>query len=155
MNFFKRFLIAVLTVILAISLVACDERTPQSAEGFTDTMESEGFTVVDSTIFAQTAVTADKVLTALNDNYEIEFYELDCIPTAKDFHQLNKDAFESEDSVSDNSTEINSSNFDYYDMTSDTGFHLSTRIDNTVIYCYTEAEYKEEIIKLVKALGYK
>ncbi len=116
-------------------------------------MEENDFTVVDSTLFAQTAVTANTVLSALNDNYQIEFYDIDCDATAKQFYQLNKTAFE-QDTTAVTTSEKNSDNYDSYYMVTDTDFCLTSRIDNTVIYCYTDVEYKDEILKLVEDLGY-
>ncbi len=155
MKFFKKLLIAVSVVILTITLVACSTKTPLTVEGFTDIMESEGFSVSDATVFSQTVVIADTVMVAMNDYYSIEFYDIDCNKTAYEFFELNKDAFENEDAVPTSTTEQNSSNFDYYDMTSDTGFHLVSRIDNTVVYCYTDEEYKDDVLKLVDTLGYR
>ncbi len=155
MKFFKKLLIAVLAVVLTITLAACGTKTPQTVEGFTDIMESDGFSVNDATVFSQTVVTADTVMVAMNDHFDIEFYEIDCNETATEFFELNKDAFEKEDAIPTSTTEQSSSNFDYYDMTSDTGFHLVSRIDNTVVYCYTDEEYKDDVLKLVDTLGYR
>lgn len=153
MKTFKKLSLFLLVILLCVSLVGCGEKVAKTPEEFNDFMESKDFTVADSTLFAQTVVTAKTVLTALNDNYEIDFYELNCEETSKEFYNLNKEAFKSEDS-SNFSTEVNGSNFDYFEMANDSGFRLTSRIDNTVLYCYTEVEYKDEIIKLVKELGY-
>ncbi len=153
MKTLKKLSLFLLVILLCVSLVGCGEKVAKTPEEFNDFMESKDFTVADSTLFAQTVVTAKTVLTALNDNYEIEFYELNCIETSKEFYNLNKEAFLSEES-SNTTTEITGSNFDYFDMTNDSGFRMTSRIDNTVIYCYTEVEYKDEVIKLVKEFGY-
>ena len=153
MKTFKKLSLFLLVLLLCVSLVGCGEKVAKTPEEFNDFMESKDFTVADSTLFSQTVVTAKTVLTALNDNYEIDFYELNCEETSKEFYNLNKEAFKSEDS-SNFSTEVNGFNFDYFEMANDSGFRLTSRIDNTVLYCYTEVEYKDEIIKLVKELDY-
>lgn len=153
MKTLKKLSLFLLVILLCVSLVGCGEKVAKTPEEFNDFMESKDFSVADSTLFVQTVVTAETALTALNDNYEIDFYELDCNETSKEFYNLNKEAFLNEES-SNTTTEITGSNFDYFDMTNDSGFRMTSRIDNTVIYCYTEAEYKDEVIKLVKELGY-
>ncbi len=153
MKTLKKLSLLLIVILLCVSLVGCGEKVAKTPEEFNDFMESKDFTVADSTLFAQTVVTSKTVLTALNDNYVIEFYELNCNDTSKEFYNLNKEAFLSEES-SNTTTEITGSNFDYFDMTNDSGFRMTSRIDNTVIYCYTEAEYKDEVIKLVKEFGY-
>ncbi len=153
MKTLKKLSLFLLVILLCVSLVGCGEKVAKTPEEFNDFMESKDFTVADSTLFAQTVVTAKTVLTALNDNYEIEFYELNCNDTSKEFYNLNKEAFLNEES-SNTTTEITGSNFDYFDMTNDSGFRMTSRIDNTVIYCYTEVEYKDEVKKLIKEFGY-
>lgn len=153
MKTLKKLSLFLLVILLCVSLVGCSEKVAKTPEEFNDFMESKDFSVSDSTLFVQTVVTAETALTALNDNYEIDFYELDCNETSQEFYLLNKNAFESEENKN-KTTEINGSNFDYYYMSNDSGFRLVSRIDNTVIYCYTEGEYEKEILDIVKELGY-
>lgn len=153
MKTLKKLSLFLLVILLCVSLVGCGEKVAKTPEEFNDFMESKDFSVADSTLFVQTVVTAETALTALNDNYEIDFYELDCNETSQEFYLLNKNAFESEENKN-KTTEINGSNFDYYYMSNDSGFRLVSRIDNTVIYCYTEGEYEKEILDIVKELGY-
>ncbi len=154
MKTYKKFALIILVTILCLSLTACSSKEPLSTDNFKEIMESNDFTVADSTLFVQETVTAKTVLTALGENYEIDFYELDCVDTAKNFFTLNKDAFLSEENLK-NYTELNGSNFNYFELTNDTGFRLVSRIENTVLYCYTDAEYRDDVLKIVKELGYK
>lgn len=154
MKTIKKITLILLITILCLSLTACSAKEPLTTGDFTKIMENNDFTVVDSTLFVQETVTAKTVLTALSDNYEIDFYELDCVDTAKDFFNLNKEAFLSEDS-SEYYAEVNGTNFNYFELTNDTGFRLVSRIENTVLYCYTDTEYEDDILEVVKELGYK
>ncbi|MDO4749127.1 MAG: hypothetical protein Q4A12_08145 [Eubacteriales bacterium] len=155
MKIINKFVAVTLIFIMIVLLTACGNKTPKTADEFTSFMESKGFTVADSTLFAQTIITADTVLTALNDNYEIDFYVLSSDTGASSLFELNKSAFESDGSTVSETTNISSDNYNYYDNISDTGFRLTARVDNTVLYCYTDAEYKDEIIDIITELGYK
>ncbi len=52
------------------------------------------------------------------------------------------------------SNEVTAGNYNYFSFNADGNFHLIARIDNTMVYCETKKEYKDEIIDLVKTLGY-
>lgn len=154
MNKLKKLSLVLLITILCLTLSACGSKEPLTSEKFTEIMESNDFTVVDSTLFVQETVTAETVLTALCDDYQIDFYVLDCDDTSKDFFTLNKEAFSSEENFGDH-IEINGINYNYFEMTNDTGFRLVSRIENTVLYCYTDAEYKSEVLEIAKELSYR
>ncbi len=143
-----------LIVIFCLSLVACGSKTPITADEFKQTMEDKGFTVVDSTLFAQELVTAKSVTTAMCENYSIDFYVLNSAHVANELFSLNVDAFEKDSSSTTHSTIINGSNYDYYDSYTDSDFCVTSRIDDTLIYCYTDQEYKDEILDIIKTLEY-
>ena len=52
-------------------------------------------------------------------------------------------------------TEVRSSNYNYYAFTADGNFHMIARIGNTMLYCESEKENKDDIVEMVKKLGYK
>ncbi|MBR2715330.1 MAG: hypothetical protein IKB73_03885 [Ruminococcus sp.] len=155
MNFTKRIFALFLVVILCVTLVGCNEKTAVTAEQFTEIMESNDFSVVDSTLFAQTVVSSDTVLTALSDEYELDYYKLKNETSAQHLYLLNKEAFTEQMSDTDSTSETNDGNYDYFEGVTDTDFYMTSRIGDTLIYCYTDKEYKDEITTLIKALGYK
>lgn len=156
MKIAKRLAGAMLTVIMIMSLVACSETQAVTSERFTECMDANGFTVYDTTVFSQDLVSAQLVLTALNEEYEINFYEFDCDDTAKELMILNKEAFEN-DATQDSVvvTQTKSDDHEYYHSVNDADFCMTARIDNTVVYCYTDEQYIDEIIAAIKELGYK
>ncbi|MBQ2972659.1 MAG: hypothetical protein IJE16_08990 [Ruminococcus sp.] len=155
MKITKKLSLVLVIILLILSLFGCGAKEAKTPEEFKSFMEGKGFTVVDSTLFAQDIIKADTVLTALGDNYEIDYYELSTQTGASSLFELNKEAFENEETAVNLTTHLSSDNFDYYSLVSDTGFHMTARVDNTVVYCYTDAEYKDEIVELITELGYK
>lgn len=156
MKVVKRLARALIAVIMITSLACCGATQAVTSDSFTECMEANGFAVYDTTIFSQDLVSAELVLTALNDEYEINFYEFDCDDTAKELMTLNKDAFES-DATNESVvvTQTKSDKHEYYHTVNDSDFCMTARIDNTVIYCYTDQQYIDEIMAVVKELGYK
>ena len=69
---------------------------------------------------------------------------------------FNKEAFE-DDATQDSVvvTQTKSDDHEYYHSVNDADFCMTARIDNTVVYCYTDEQYIDEIIDVVEELGYK
>ncbi len=136
-------------------MTACSSKTPQTVSGFTEVMETADFEVQDVTADTETNGLATTVLIAVGENYQIEFYELTDSETGEGVFYNNKQLFTDEHSVTTMSSEVTSGNYDYYAFNADGNFHMIARVDNTMLWCEAAKEYKDEIVELVKTLGYK
>ncbi len=151
----KRLVLFLFCIAIFCSLSGCFSKTPQTVAGFTDFMESAGFEVTDATADTETNGLASAVIIALCENYRIEFYQLVDNETGEAVFYNIKSIFDDEHSIKIMSTQISSGNYNYYAFTADGNFHMIARIDSTMLYCEAGKEYKDEIVKYVKELGYK
>lgn len=148
-------IIFISAVMLMCALCGCSPKTAIDTETFTKTMEAEGFTVTDITNEVETNDVATAVLIAANDNYQIEFYVLTDTDTGEGVFYNNKQLFDDDHSAKMLSSEITSKEHNYYAFNADGNFHMIARVDNTMLWCEAAKEYKDDIVELVKTLGYK
>jgi len=141
---------------IACTLAGCSPRTPTTIEAFTQTMEAEGFTMVDVTATTDTQGLATNVLLAINEDhrYQIELFILADNETGEGMFTYNKSYYDSEYAAKSSVTEIFTNNYNYYAFTAGGQFHVVTRIDNTLLYCDADSAYKDEIVDLIEKLGY-
>jgi len=151
----KIFIALVSVVMLMCMLCGCSAKTAIDAETFTKTMEAENYTVTDVTSDTETNGLATSVLIAANDNYQIEFYVLTDNDTGESVFYNNQNLFDDEHPTKTMSSEVSSGNYNYYAFNADGNFHMIARVDNTMLWCEADKAYKEEIVDLVKKLGYK
>lgn len=147
--------LAACVLLLAGALCGCSSKTAITAADFTQTMETEGFTVMDVTAETETNDLATAVLIAANQNYQIEFYVLTDADTGEGVFYNNRQLFDDDHSVKTLSSEVSSDNANYYAFNADGNFHMISRVDNTMLWCEADQTYREEIVALVEKLGYK
>ena len=147
------FTLCFLTIICC--LTGCSSKTAQTVAGFTEFMEASDFVVQDVTEDTETNGLATTVLIASSGDYQIEFYVLTDNDTGEGVFYNNKQLFDEEHSVKTMSSEITSGNYNYYAFNADDNFHMIARVDNTMLWCEAKKTHKEEILDIVKNLGYK
>lgn len=147
-------LVALATMMFMLAgLTACSNRTPVSVDDFDATMEEKGFEIVDATgQIAPDSITA--ISLAMNDNYQIEFYEMVDDATATAIYAENKAIFESYAVGSSATLSKNIMNYAYYSVTNSGTYYALAKIENTMIYVVADVEYKDEISEILKELGY-
>lgn len=148
-------LIACITMIVtAILMTGCGNKEAISSSEFKSIMGSKGYDVQDATSQFSAYDYVKQVYIALNDEYQIEFYELSDEDKAVSFFETNKTIFE--DSKSSTSSQVSTSigNHSKYALSSDESYKVVSRIDNTVIYLNVDEEYKDEVKDLLEDLGY-
>ena len=86
--------------------------------------------------------------------YQIEFYELNTEQDAISSYNINKSKFEAKKSSTSTYTEVALGNNSKYTLTSNGQYMVVSRIENTFIYVHVDEEYKDEVKKILKELGY-
>ena len=148
----KLVVLTVLTITLA-GLTACSNRTPVSVSDFNEIMEEKGFEIVDATgQVAPESITAISI--AVNEDYQIELYEMVSDATATAVFAENKDIFEGYAEGSSLTLSKSIMNYSYYSVTNDGTYYALSKVGNTMIYVVADAEYKDEISDILKELGY-
>ncbi|MBQ7781890.1 MAG: hypothetical protein IJ405_07705 [Lachnospiraceae bacterium] len=144
----------VMMVIMLVGLTACTKKTAISVNEFNDIMESKGCTIVDATgQLVPESIPA--ISLALSDEWQIEFYEFVDNDTAAAVFQENKIIFErAADSGASAEITKNIMNYSYYSASTSSTFYMLAQIDNTMLYVEADVAYKDEIVEIVKELGY-
>jgi hypothetical protein len=148
----KRTFALILTLVIILSCAGCAEKTPQTLDGFTAIMEQAGFEVTDITDEYDTNGIEVTILLADNGDYWIEFYEFEKSSDAVRIYANTQAIAEKMNPNSHISVSMGS--FGKYEYNVDTLFGYIARIENTMICCETDAEYKGEIKSLIETLGY-
>ena len=145
-----------LAVLLLLTLLTgCGDKTPQTAEGFTEIMEAADFIVQDVAADTETGGTVTTLLIAEGENYELQFGEFTDSESCKEIYNQSRQAFNEENPVRTMSLETSMGNYNYYAFTAGGEFHLVARIDNTMLYCVADVAYRSEIIDFAETLGYR
>ena len=143
-------------MIILVLLTGCalKQKEPIDDEIFSRVMTNEGFKVVDvEQQFEQYGYFEDSYV-ATNNNYQIEFYELENEKNAIEFYNTNKSIFESQKSAVDVYSSIDLKNINKYTSTTDNEYKVISRIDDTVIYLKVDKKYKDEVNHILSKLGY-
>ncbi len=154
MKRFHKFAALAMMMVMLVGLTACSKKTAISVEEFNDILESKGCTIEDATgQLAPESITA--ISLALSDDYQIEFYEFVDNETATAVFLENKTIFEGH-TGSGASAEItkNIMNYSYYSVSTSSTFYMLAQIDNTMLFVEADVAYKDEIVEIVKELGY-
>lgn len=137
----------------AFLLTACGSQKAITGDDFLDKMEAKGYEVFD----ISDQYSADIIYQALiaqKDDYQIEFYDLMSTDDAISAFDYNKSDFESLQGAYTKNTNVEFKNGARYTLTIDGSYKLISRIDNTFIYLDIPEEYKNEVVKVLKELGY-
>lgn len=144
-----------LIVVVMLTLGACGQkRTPQSPRSFQELMTEFGYEVYDATTNTDTGGITDSVLLAIDENYTIEYYGFIDENSAKSTFTSNEQIFENENTTKYMVKEMSFNDYEHYSYSSDNNFYLLSRINNTMLYCVADKEYKDDILEAVEVLGY-
>lgn len=120
-------------------------------------MEKLGYNVEDLSMMYEND---DKIDTYLqcrdkSNKYQLDFYVLDTDKHAKKYYQTLRDMLDKEAEGVEGKTETNKKN--YYKFVIEVNVNYSAVINskNTVIYFNSTQKNKEDIVKLLKKLGYR
>lgn len=152
----RKVIVGVLLIIMMVVLVGCGERKARTAENFKTNMVNHGYTVQDETYLFSYAGYVEKAYIAKDSSlkYQIEFYELSDIESAKYFYNYNKEIFETSKTSASMYKSVNVANYEKYTLQTDGKYKVISRIDNTVIYLDVDSQYKNAVDDVLEGLGY-
>ncbi len=150
-----RIIITISAVIMAVVLLcSCSSKMAKTAQEFTDFAENNGFTVSDITEETETNGLVKTMLLANCEDYQLEFSVLNDSDTAESVFYGNMDNLNSEVSVKTFTKQVESSNYNYYEFVSDDMFYVVSRVEDTMLLCVADKEFKDDILEDIKQLGY-
>lgn len=138
---------------ILLTLTGCGDKTATSTSDFTSTMEGKDFTVQDATDQFEKDV-VEEVTIALNENYQIEFYNTPDESKAISAFNHNKGTFESASSSGKVETNVSIGNHSKYTLKSGGQYMVISRIDDTFIYLNVDEKYESEIDDILDDLDY-
>ncbi len=149
----KRIILLLLLIPMVIILTGCDKKALTTDE-FIRIMNEKEYKIEDITKKYEDEPKLKKVIIASNNNYQIEFYEVDSVENTKSLFNINKQTIENKSNIKKSTLSTNYGNYSYYAQTSDNKYSVITRISNTLIYLNVDEKYKKETKELIKELGY-
>lgn len=155
-NKLKKVLLVMLLFVCACVTTGCGNKKAITSDDYKSKMESKGYTVQDATSQFSNYEYVKKATIALekNGSYQIEFYELSDKDNAVSFFNNNKTNFENSKSSGASETSISMGNYDKYAVSTNGQYKVVSRIDNTVVYLDVSKQYKADVQKVLKDLGY-
>ena len=131
-------------------------KEPMMVNEFKQKMEELDYEVYDVTSQFASYDYVEKVYVAIKGNhkYQIEFYKIANEEKAIYAYNINKSNFEAYKISKYLETNVDFGNHSKYTITTDDKYKVVSRIGNTFIYLDVDKEYKEEVIKVLKDLGY-
>lgn len=146
-------LVAIIGVVILVMSVN-KEKTSITAENFKSIMENKGYTVLDAKYQFAEYDFIQKVYLALNENYQIEFYEMQDLSNAIEFYNNNVSIAEQSKGTEATYTQVGGKNYNKYTLSSNGKYKAITRINNTVVYLNVDTQYKDIVKTILDELGY-
>lgn len=153
----KKYALMPILLILTLVLNGCGLLTPRTelnAEQFTARMKEAEFGVMDVSGQFDEGLVETVLVASIDGGYQIEFFALPDVEQAKTAFEQNKTDFEAIDESGGSTFTTSGVNFSTFSRTTDIGYYVVSRIESTFIYVNAPVEYKNDINKYLKILGY-
>lgn len=146
----KRFLSIFIMMLIVFILSACGNKKALSKSEISNKLSHNGFIITDVTNQIEDS-NISYVSSANNNKFQLEYYVFVDENMAKKAYESNKESFE------ENKTkgkEKNNGTYQKYTQQLSDTYNLISRVDNTLIYSSVNIEYKKDLNKIIKELGY-
>lgn len=148
----KNILKLITIVFLVIILSGCEsEKKALTKDELINRLSEQGFIVNDSTMQIEDE-NINFVASANNNLYQIEIYIFDELEYAKQAYLTNKESFINLSSKK--GKEKTSDNYEKYTQILTDTYNLVIRVENTLIYSVVSKDYKNDLNKVIKNIGY-
>lgn len=152
----KKILYVLTLMVVTVTLTGCGNKKAITIDEYKDIMSTNSFVLNNAKNRISVNSNIKDIYIAANpkDNYQIEFYVLESVDTAKTFFSENKTRFSKEVGKNKIETKSKKGNSEKYTVTSLGQYRLVSRIENTVIYLDTRESNKKKVDEILKELGY-
>ncbi len=140
-------------ILCLTSICGCGSKHPVTASEFNERMEEKGFNVSDVTDHVKVDY-VEAINLAVADDYQIEFYVFSDNDSAASVMEQNRSMFEENKVSAANQINKNLGNYSFFSLQSDGVYRMVARIDNTMLYAVVDESHKDEIVEIIKELGY-
>lgn len=151
-----RFKLLIPFLVLALSLSACKEMTPTTPDTFKSTMESFGYTVIDTTDEFESDKNTDIEAMYVASKGSIQFNIVFCSSSdqALDLYTTSLEIFKEKETSANLSTSVNFGNHSKCTLDNGKEYMVFSRIEDTCVAAMADNEKKSEIKDVLKELGY-
>lgn len=159
----KKVLVAIAVVALIAGILVfvlllqwANDMVPVTAEEFSALMTAHGFEIeeVEAEEGSDADALLDRVLTARNGAYQVEYYACTSSEIASRFYYSNRNRLDGLRHYSALSSHISVGNYGNYALNSAGSYYYLARIQSTLIYVEADEAYQAEIEAIFKELGY-
>lgn len=154
MKLLKKVFIGLFCMIFIFSLVGCGKKKKISPETFKSKMEEKNVTINEPQNTDSEEVVKYLFARENDSMYSIEFYEFTNSKAAQtSFDELKSElmSLAVKGSVSSN---FKSDTRSKYMLTNNDNYYVASVIDNTLLFAVSPVEYKNDLKKIIKELGY-
>ena len=149
----KKNICVFLLLLMIGGICGCGSKEALTVDGFNGMMQEKGFHISDVTEHVK-ADYVEAISLAVAEDYQIEFYVFSDSESAASVFEQNRSVFEEKSEEKGIQITKNLSNYSFFSIQESGVYRLVARIDNTMLYVVAEDVHKEEIVELIKELGY-
>ena len=147
-------LLVVVCLLVLFVTTGCMNKKAITTSEFKNKMEGKGFTIVDVLEQFSEYQYVKEATVAKNDDFQLEFYVLSDTERANYMFNTNKEIFQNSKGSSSFETKNKVGNYENYSLTSAGYYMYVSRVNNTLIYLKVNESKKDEVIEIIKDLGY-
>lgn len=151
----RNIFLTIICFFMIFALTGCGKKTAITTNEFMTKTNNSNYTNVD--VLSQYAVYdyIKEATVAKNEKgFQIEFYVLDNEANAISMFNTNKEDFQTYKGNKSSQASSSAKNYSKYSLTSNGYYMYICRVDNTLFYAKVNDNYKDEIKKIAKELGY-
>lgn len=137
-------------LLIIVTLSGCGSKKALKSNDIKNKLSNLGFTINDVTSYMEDK-NIKNVITANNGKYQIEFYTFDSKEDAKKAYETNAKNFTINKK---NKKEKHEDNYDKFTQELSDTYNMVIRLNNTLLYSSINLEYKRDLNKTIKNLGY-
>lgn len=137
-------------LLIIVTLSGCGSKKALKSNDIKNKLSNLGFTINDVTSYMEDK-NIKNVITANNGKYQIEFYTFDSKGDAKKAYETNVKNFSINKK---NKKEKHEDNYDKFTQELSDTYNMVIRLNNTLLYSSINLEYKRDLNKTIKNLGY-
>lgn len=137
-------------LLIIVTLSGCGSKKALKSNDIKNKLSNLGFTINDVTSYMEDK-NIKNVITANNGKYQIEFYTFDSKKDAKKAYETNVKNFSINKK---NKKEKHKDNYDKFTQELSDTYNMVIRLNNTLLYSSINLEYKRDLNKTIKNLGY-
>lgn len=145
----------VVLVLLVLLITGCGKKESITSDSFKEIMKDNDFYILDSKEqFSEYDYIKEALIAASSSDYQVEFYVLQDDKNALAFYKYNKEIFEASKEEFSVYSNVDFDTNNKYTLVTEDKYKVISRIKNTVIYADVDKQYKKDVNKIIKKLGY-